>query len=151
MHCLLCYQAGCLGWAQCMSSGNYRAPPLIKALIWILVSSTLQTAADSGHVLVPCRGPSVVCHVQDILREARGCSFFGLDRTVWIFLLGHGGGVALMLITDTDLRSKVSGISAPPSPCFRVLQSLQVPLTKSGINIVLAERFLHPLYQLSSN
>lgn len=94
---------------------------------WVSVSSAMQATADDGHVLVPCRCPSFVCHVQDILREARGCSILGLDRTVWIFLLGHGGGVALMLFTDTDLRFRVSGISTRPAPFSRLLQSLQVP------------------------
>jgi len=30
LRCLLCYRAGCLDWAQCMSSGHYRSPRLIK-------------------------------------------------------------------------------------------------------------------------
>ena len=51
----------------------------------------------------------ILCCVQDILREARGCRFCGLDRTVWIFLLAHGGGLALLLCTDTDLSLRVSG------------------------------------------
>ncbi|CAK0787991.1 hypothetical protein CVIRNUC_011213 [Coccomyxa viridis] len=50
-----------------------------------------------------------VRQVADILREARGCRFCGLDQTVWIFLLAHGGGLALLLCTDTDLSLRVSG------------------------------------------
>ena len=55
--------------------------------------------------------------MQDILREARGCRLCGLDRTVWIFVLAHGGGLALLLCTDTDLSLRVSGAPRrPPLP-----------------------------------
>lgn len=56
-----------------------------------------------------CSAYEIMCCAQDILREARGCRFCGLDQTVWIFLLAHGGGLALLLCTDTDLSLRVSG------------------------------------------
>ena len=68
------------------------------------------------QVQVNCSAYEIMCCAQDILREARGCSFCGLDRTVWIFLLTHGSGLALLLCTDTDLSLRVSGAHrrAPP-------------------------------------
>ena len=61
----------------------------------------------------------IMCCVQDILREARGWRCCGLDRTVWIFLLAHGSGLALLLCTDTDLSLRVSGVRRRASPGAR--------------------------------
>ncbi|CAL5225148.1 g7928 [Coccomyxa viridis] len=47
--------------------------------------------------------------VVDVLRQARGCQICGVDRTIWIFALAHGGGMALMLLTETDIRRSVTG------------------------------------------
>jgi len=87
----------------------------------VSISSAMQATADDGHVLVPCRCPSFVCHVQDLLREARGCSILGLDRTVWIFLLGHGvvwrSCCSLTQISDSGYQVSPPALHPFPDYC----------------------------------
>ena len=67
------------------------------------------TTGSERMVYKAAKEYTLLCNMQDILRDARGCQFCGVDRTVWIFALAHGGGVALMLLTETDIRRSVTG------------------------------------------
>ncbi|BDA40380.1 probable palmitoyltransferase ZDHHC17 at N-terminal half [Coccomyxa sp. Obi] len=65
--------------------------------------------------------PQIVKHAhnhKDALKAARGWQICGIDRSVWIFVLAHGGLVALLLLSDSELSRRIAGATTTGAGYF---------------------------------